>query len=92
MNDKKHHTMVELRTETAALAQADIDIAAGKARVAQQKALVETLEATERDTEMAVTLLGTLQNALVAMEGHRAFIVARIEQLRHLGGSGEPTR
>lgn len=81
MTAKDAQTMMDLQTETQALARADLDIEAGKMRVEQQRTLVRTLQATDKNTEMAASLLSTLQDALAAMQGHREFIVARIAQL-----------
>lgn len=74
--------MDELIEEILTLDRADRDIEAGRERVERQRSIVVSIAASGNDTEIATTLLQTMQNALEAMQEHRVLIVDRIRQLK----------
>ncbi|HEX2527223.1 MAG TPA: hypothetical protein VHL31_13125 [Geminicoccus sp.] len=86
--------MGELDDERRQLAKADQDIAAGEARIARQRDLIERLQKTPHDASDAEALLGKLEEVVRAWRDHRTQILRRIDYLeteeRNPISSGRP--
>lgn len=82
--------MPDLATEREHLAKADLDLAEGKARIGRQVELIDRLRKRGHSVSEAEGLLDTLQQTLLAWQGHREEILRTIARLEseELGSSG----
>jgi hypothetical protein len=60
------------------LAQVDRYIAEAKVHIAQQRALIQRMIDAAQSTELAESMLETLEGNLHAFERHRKFILSRV--------------
>ena len=72
----------EIRTETAVLRKADLDIREGQARLLDQQNRLVELEAHGRPTREAERLVELMQQTLLEWERHRDLIVQRLAYLQ----------
>ena len=64
------------------LAQADRHIAETKDRIARQKEVIAELERGLHETDLAVSMLRTLEQSLRAFELHRELILDRLQDTK----------